>query len=445
MAMVAEAAEEEAYATSLEAILYGYSRVEMARRIHNETHRVRPDQVIFAPANAFYYFDRLAQPGDGLVIKAPNNDTLYASAYLDLSDGPVVLRVPEMSDRYYVALVVDAAGNVSNRLGSTVSGAGGVDHVFVGPGYEGTIPEGARPVRMDGNDLWLLMRITTDGTAEDEGRAAEILKRFRLTPLDNLADLGDGPGINLRVQDQPIVSALDPIGKLEFFAVLDQMIRRNPPPEADRGLVARWERIGLVAKGFDADNLSDPVRRGMERALASGEKIVAAAQFGIANTVNGWNYSVKIGRITTDWALNAAIARGGYGNLAEDSVYYQRSLDAEGIQLTGENAYLLTFPAGQLPPVGRFWSVTAYDQASFDLIENPIARYSFGDRTPDLVFHTDGSLTIAIQKEAPEDPVLRANWLPVGAGPFYLIMRTYDPAPEIISGTWAPPALQRAK
>ena len=99
----------------------------------------------------------------------------------------------------------------------------------------------------------------------------------------------------------------------------------------------------------------------------------------------------------------------------------------------------MTFPPGQLPPVGAFWSVTAYDQARMDLIENPIRRYALGDRTAGLQRAADGSLTIAIQADEPADPVLRANWLPVGPGPFYLIMRSYDPAPAIASGQWAPP------
>jgi hypothetical protein len=141
-AIAAATAEEEAYATGLEAYLYGFPRVEMWSRIQNETRRVSADQVIYAPLNRFYYFDRLARPGDGLVIKAPNDDTLYGSAYLDLSKGPVVLRVPPMGGRHDVALVVDAAGNVDTRIGRKVTGPGDIDLVFVGPGHQDAVPEG---------------------------------------------------------------------------------------------------------------------------------------------------------------------------------------------------------------------------------------------------------------------------------------------------------------
>lgn len=437
------AAEEEAYATGLEAYLYGYPRVEMARRIHNETLRVRADQVIFAPVNRFYYFDRLARPGDGLVIKAPNNDTLYGSAYLNLSDGPVVLRIPPMGDRYYVALVVDAAGNVGTRVGRKVTGPGGVDLVFVGPGYRGAVPEGMRVLRQPANDLWMLMRVASTGGA-DEAVAAAILKRFTLSELASVRSR-PAEGRNVPIAMQPIVAPLAPLDSLEFYKTLDRMLLRNPVPPEDRGLVARWERIGLGKGDFDASNLSAPVRRGLERAIGSGRKVVAAAQFGIANNVNGWNYSDKIGRIRNDWALNAAIALGGFGNMADDSVYHQRNLDNSGEPMTGAKAYRMTFPAGQLPPVGAFWSISAYDQNSMDLMENPIRRYSIGDRTPGLQPAADGSLTIAIQSVEPTDPGLKANWLPVGPGPFYLIMRSYDPDPRIATGQWAPPPVTTAR
>lgn len=442
-AIAAAAAEEEAYATGLEAYLYGFPRVEIWSRIQNETRRVSAHQVIYAPLNRFYYFDRLARPGDGLVIKAPNNDTLYGSAYLDLSQGPVVLHVPTMGDRYYVALVVDAAGNVDTRIGRKVTGPGDIDLVFVGPGHQGPVPEGMQVLPQAANDLWLLMRVASSG-GKDEPVAAAILKQFTLSELGSVKSR-PAVGSNAPVRSRPIVARVEPFETLEFYRVLDQMLQRNPVPPEDRGLLARWERIGVGTGDFDAASLSPPVRRGLERAIASAQKIVTAAQFGIANEVNGWNYSDKIGRIRNDWALNAAIARGGFGNRTEDSVYHQRNLDDRREQLTGAKAYRVTFPAGQLPPVGAFWSMTAYDQSTFDLMENPIRRYSIGDRTPGLQPAADGSLTIAIQAAEPEDPALRANWLPVGPGPFYLVMRSYDPDPRIATAEWAPPPVKTAR
>lgn len=439
-----DANEREAYGIALEAYLYGYPRVELARRVHNETNRVSLDQVIFAPPNRFFYFNRLARPGDGRIIKAPNNDTLYASAYLDLSDGPVVLRIPEVGDRLYVALLVDASGAIVQRLSRTVSGPGGVDHVFVGPGSAEVLQPSERAVRVAANDVWLLMRLATDGSTADEAEATRLMRGFRLAPLEQIGLL-DQPQADAPVGEVPLASPSEPFGRLAFFHEFARMLLRNPVPAEDRGLQARWERIGLRPGAFEEARLSGPVRSGIERAIVDADEIVAAAQFGIATTVNGWNYSLKIGRTGSDWALNAAIARGGYGNLPEDSVYYQRSLDASGQPLTGAKRYLMTFASGALPPVGAFWSVTAYDMESFDLIANSIRRYSVGDRTQGITRNLDGSLTIAIQKDPPSDPLLRTNWLPVVDKPFYLIIRTYDPEPVITDGRWAPPEVTAAR
>jgi hypothetical protein len=433
------AAEEEAYAIGVEAYLYGYPRVEIYRRIWNETRRVAKDQVIFAPVNHFFYFDRLAKPGDGKVIKAPNNDTLYGSAYLDLSQGPVLLRVPSMGDRYYVALVVDARGSIDTRIGSRVTGSGPIELAFVGPGSDGVnLPPGVRRLPQRANDLWLLMRVASSG-GNDEAIAAQMLKQFTLhrwiSESEGWSKVADG----VDVSDWPIESPCEPMGSIDFYHALDRMLQRNPVPLEDRGLLDRWSRIGVGQGGFDASRLTLPLRRGLERAIESGKMIVSAGQFGIANSIDGWNFSDKIGQIRNDWALSAAIAMGGFGNRMEDSVYHQRNHDANGLQLSGSHAYRMTFLPGRLPPVGAFWSITAYDQNQLDLMENPIQRFSLGDRTEGLRYSGDGSLTIAIQRKPPEDPMLMANWLPVGDAPFYLIFRSYDPAEDIMTGRWAPP------
>jgi hypothetical protein len=438
---LADASEEEAYAIGLEAFVYGYPFVEMARRLHDETQRTAPNQIIAAPINNFFFFDRLARPGDGVYLKAPNNDTVYASAMLDLTKEPMLLRVPDIGDRVYVALIVAASGGIPARLSTAATGRGGVDYVFHAPGQAAAVPGDARALPMPGNQVWMLMRLATDGTAADEARAVALMRQFRLTPLSQRGNLTNAPTTSVPAASLPLAEPLKPFSDLQFFSVLARMLAGNPLPEQDRGLLDRWQRIGLAPGKFDAAALPAPVRRGLERAIVQGNKQVAAAQFGIAITTNGWNYSLVIGKTGADWALNAAIAMGGYGNLAEDSVYYQRNMDSTGMPLIGTKAYSITFPKGQLPPVGAFWSISPYGMASLDLIENPIKRYSIGDRTPGLKPNKDGSLTLHLSGTPPVDKAQRANWLPVGDKPFYLVMRTYFPSNDIITGKWAPPEM----
>ena len=113
-------------------------------------------------------------------------------------------------------------------------------------------------------------------------------------------------------------------------------------------------------------------------------------------------------------------------------------------------AYTLTFPAGDLPPVNAFWSVTMYDSKTQLLVENPINRYLINSpMLPDMKINPDGSLTIHIQHESPGADK-EANWLPAPAGPVYLVMRLYWPKtnpPSILpagKGEWKPPVVMQA-
>ena len=91
-----------------------------------------------------------------------------------------------------------------------------------------------------------------------------------------------------------------------------------------------------------------------------------------------------------------------------------------------------------LPPVDAFWSLTAYGP-TMSLIENPIHRYAIKDRTPGLAYGPDGALELQIQHTPPAEG--NANWLPVPAGPFRLVLLTYQPRQEILNQTYKLPPL----
>jgi hypothetical protein len=116
-------------------------------------------------------------------------------------------------------------------------------------------------------------------------------------------------------------------------------------------------------------------------------------------------------------------------------------VDDRGEQLTGARTYTLRFDPQ--PPVDAFWSVTMYAMPDFFLVENPIDRYSIGDRTPGIVLDDDGGLTITISHERPTDATAAANWLPAPAGDFRPVLRMYEPRPEVLSGGYPVPAIIR--
>ena len=107
---------------------------------------------------------------------------------------------------------------------------------------------------------------------------------------------------------------------------------------------------------------------------------------------------------------------GIYGNTKTEAVYGAWQTGPHGKPLDGSKRRLLRYPAGQLPPVKLFWSITMYKLPQRLLVDNPIQRYSIGDRTPGLKAGQDGSLEIYLQHDSP-GPDKESNWLPTPKGP----------------------------
>ena len=138
----------------------------------------------------------------------------------------------------------------------------------------------------------------------------------------------------------------------------------------------------------------------------------------------------------------AAAAKAGlWGNHAYEAAYIMTYVDDHNEQLTGSRSYQLRLPT--LPPVDAFWSLTMYSLPNFYLVENPINRYSVGDRTPGLVYDADGGLTLTISRERPTDETAAANWLPSPSGEFRPILRMYEPREAVLNQGYVLPPITR--
>ena len=168
--------------------------------------------------------------------------------------------------------------------------------------------------------------------------------------------------------------------------------------------------------------------------------IMNAVFKGMTNTVNGWSTTMKCGQPGNGLLLRAACAKILPAvNVVEEAAYWTTTIDSAGQKLNGRHAYILHFPAGQLPPNEAFWSLTMNDVAGF-MVSNPIDRYSLGDRSG-LVPDADGSIDIYMQSTAPAGH--EPNWLPVPAGHFKLMLRAYLPGRAILNGEYhVPPVIK---
>jgi hypothetical protein len=240
-------------------------------------------------------------------------------------------------------------------------------------------------------------------------------------------------------------SVRDQVNRLsasEYFTLLGDLMKRNPPAPADAPALNRFKAIGLEAgKGFDSKSLDS--RWDTRLPQLSFDRI--KLQLTSLKRENGWLFTTKTGVYGTDYLQRAFITAFGLGaNRPQDAVYpmSQRASLLEAYE--GEHNYTLRFAKGELPRVKGFWSLTMYDEEMF-FVANPINRYSMSVRT-NPKFEPDGSLVIYIQNESPGADK-EANWLPSPKGKFHLMLRLYWPNedhPSILDGSWLLPPVKKA-
>ncbi len=391
-----------------------------------------------APANTLSRYTRTPTP-DAKIVVTPNVDTLYCQTWLDLSHEPQVIVIPEIKDRYWLAQVMDMWTNtvhdpssVSPQLAAGAP-AGPFTYAVTGPRSNGELPAGVTALSVPTDSAWVLVRIALNG-ANDVPAVVDLENQIRLMPLsryrtDPSAPTPSAAPQNITAAPARIVAGMDGTA---FFTELAALLTRYPAAQADAAAMDRFASIG-IRPGANVASLNASV---LDAGAAAGKRAIAAYQNPGAKNLNGWVYATNLGTYNTDYQLRANTALTTLAaNLPSDSIYPMLN----DVPATPKG-YRLHFPAGQLPPAGAFWSITAYTADHF-LVPNPDRIYAIG-HSPDPVANPDGTvhLTLAPNKPGPDVPA--GNWLPVpGSGTFDLAMRIYAPKPAAISGEWEPPAL----
>jgi hypothetical protein len=283
-------------------------------------------------------------------------------------------------------------------------------------------------VQVPTHDAWILGRMYVAGE-DDLPAARKLLEGFWAAPLSAWRR-GVPPAEPPPAEAQPLARGPN----LEFFTLLNRWLRENEVEAGEAGLLALFDRAGFgPRREFDPAKLTDAQRRGLVKALADGEAMVRATQnMSMPDVRNGWIFPLELGLPGRDYLMRASVAINGYVNLPEESVYVTAVSDAEGRNLSGSRKYHLHIRPAEMPPAGAFWSIIPYDLRTAALIENPLRRYSIGDRTQGLKRNRDGCIDLYIQKDPPREG--KSNWLPVGEGEFLLVLRIYEPRPAVFDG-----------
>jgi hypothetical protein len=432
-----ELAEAEAFALGYQAYItgavYARSQLLMEKDIH-------PKAPLNAPLNSFNVYPGLATPASAIDF-TPNNDTVYALAWLDLRQGPVLMTIPGVTDRYYTIQATDWALNTFSYVGSRVRSQPGT-YAYVPPGWQGSLPAGVTRIDATTTGVFLQARtVVQPEVATDIAPVVAQLKTYQLTALDESAiypkSEPGSPVPNPRL-DNPVWQSI------EFFALLNRAWDFGGVREQDREVAGLATSLGIgPGQQFDPQSLTEAQRRGLARAAQAGFKRLMAHVRENGEMRNGWRYATNIGHYGSNRLLASAVAMVGYGgNTAEEAVYLPVFTDHEGAPFSADRRYRIRFARDNMPPVDAFWSVTLYRLPDNQLKANPIDRYAIGDRTPTLVRGKDGSIEIHIQKERPEGTAA-GNWLPSGEGPFWMVLRMYVPKQQVLRGDYTPPPVER--
>jgi hypothetical protein len=438
--------EQEAHAIAVDAYVYLYPLLTMDVTRRQLTNMAPGKGVFGGPMNMFVNVEAFP-PADFKAVVRPNFDTLYSSAYLDLTKGPMIVSAPDTNGRYYLLPMLDMWSDVFASPGWRTTGTHAGNFLVTPPGWSGTVPAGFTQIQAPTPYVWIIGRTKTDGPP-DYDAVHKIQAGYKVTPLSEWnkpaspVSVKIDPNVDMKTPPKLQVDSM-PVGK--YFAYAADLLKLQPPHLTDQPIIAQMKRIGLEpGRDFDIDKLDPVVKKGMEGAPEDGQKLMAWKVPTLARVVNGWSMNTDTMGVYGNYYLKRAIvAQVGLGaNLPEDAIYPLNIGDEAGKPLDGTNKYRISFEKGTTPPVNAFWSITLYDSEGFQVANN-LNRFAVSSWMP-LKYNVDGSLDLYIQNESPGKDS-EANWLPAPKGVFNLTMRLYGPRSEALTGRWAPPAITRVQ
>jgi hypothetical protein len=441
--------EQEAHAIGVDAYIYFYPLLSMDITRKQFTN-VEPGKDGFkGPMNTFVNVGEYP-PGDFKGVVRSNFDTLYSSAWLDLSKEPIVLSVPDTDGRYYLMPMLDMWTDVFASPGWRTTGTQAGNFLLAPRGWrpelrdqlveELKLPKGTQRIDAPTPYIWIIGRTKTDGPP-DYDAVHKIQAGYKVTPLSDWGKTPKpvqakiDPSIDMKT---PPKTQVDTMAASQYFAYAAELLKRHPPHDTDQPIIAQMKKIGIEpGKSFEMAKLDPTVQKALQDVPEEAQKLMAWKVQSLARVANNWSLNTDTMGVYGNYYLKRAIvSQVGLGaNLVEDAIYPLNLGDDNGKPLEGANKYTITFEKGAAPPANAFWSITLYDPDGFQ-VPNSLNRFAVSSWMP-FKYNADGSLDLYFQNESPGKDQ-EANWLPAPRGPFNLTMRLYAPKAEALTGKWTP-------
>lgn len=448
--------EAEARAIATDAYVYFYPLVTMDVTRKQFTNIEAGKELAKGPMNMFSNVPAYP-PAEFKGVVRSNFDTLYSSAFLDVTKEPVVVSVPDTNGRFYLLPMLDMWSDVFASPGWRTTGTHAQTFLVTPPGWrpelrdrfadELRLPKDTQRIEAPTPYVWIIGRTKTDGPPDYEavrriqaGLKITVLSEWGKAPTPPVVQID--PSVDMKTPPKVLVDTM-PAGR--YFAYAAELLKVNPPHLTDQPILAQMRRLGIEAgKSFDIATVPPAVKAALEAAPKAAQDLMEWKVATLARVANHWSMNTDTMGVYGNYYLKRAIvAQVGLGaNLPEDAIYPLNLGDADGRPLDGTNRYVLHFERGATPPVQAFWSITLYDSEGFQ-VANSLNRFAVSSWMP-FKYNADGSLDLYFQSDSPGKD-REANWLPAPKGPFNLTMRLYAPKAEALTGKWNPPAIRRSQ
>jgi hypothetical protein len=255
--------EQYAYTLGVQAYVYGFPWVYLPTvRYLWVTQPRDPKRVPYAPLNQFWNIPQLADAKyrDG---GSPNNDTLYSTAWVDVSKEPIVLSHPDMGERYFTFEIADMSSDNFAYVGKRTTGSKAGNFAIVGPGWKGKLPSGVQSIPPSPTPYVLILGRTLVSGEADVPNVNKLQQQYRLTPLSQWGKAGFKPADDRNVWP-PFDAKTDPLAD---WKTMNKAMTENPPSDKQAMLLKQFATIG-VGPNQDVDKMDESTKmdwRGLPR------------------------------------------------------------------------------------------------------------------------------------------------------------------------------------
>src|SRR5262245_61902789 len=175
--------DDEAFKIGTEAYVYGYPLVTMEFTRRVMTNVVAPHGT-HAPMGQFLLM-RTYPNAEFRDVTAPNADTLYSTAWLDVGKEPYVLSLPDEDGRFFLMPMLSGWTDVFAVHGKRTTGTKAQTYAITGPNWNGRLPDGVNELKSPTSMVWILGPTYCTGTPEDYKACHAIMDKYKLVPLSS--------------------------------------------------------------------------------------------------------------------------------------------------------------------------------------------------------------------------------------------------------------------